>query len=49
MDRDFYGQERLYPTEKEERIYRELKERYGIQDALVIKEEAPDDENQSAR
>ena len=27
---------RLYPTQKEERDYRELKERYGFRDALVV-------------
>ena len=36
---------RLYPTEQEEREYRELKERYGFRDALVVKAE-PDQESQ---
>ena len=31
------ARKRLYPTEKEERAYRELKERYGFNDAVVVK------------
>ena len=28
---------RMYPTEREERLYRQLKIRYGIKDALIVK------------
>jgi len=30
-------QERLYPTEKEERKFQELKEKYGLKDSVVVK------------
>ena len=42
-------QDRLYPTEKEERRYRELKKRYGLQDAMVVESQAdnPNDVRQT--
>ena len=36
-------EDRLYRTDKEERTYRELKERYGFKDAVVVKSQ-PDEE-----
>jgi len=33
----FVEQERLYPTEREEREFREAKEKLGLKDSLVVK------------
>tara|TARA_Y100000310_G_scaffold86197_1_gene83053 strand:- start:179 stop:358 length:180 start_codon:yes stop_codon:yes gene_type:complete len=40
-------QQRLYKTDKEERIYRELKEKYGIKDAVVVKGHSGDRDDES--
>ena len=35
--RQWPRQSQLYPTAKEERRFRELKARYGLKDAMVVK------------
>ncbi len=39
-------QNRLYRTDKEERIYRELKEKYGIKDAAVVRSHSGDKDDE---
>ena len=38
-------EDRLYRTDEEERTYRELKEKYGLKDAVVIKSSADKDDD----
>jgi DNA-binding transcriptional regulator LsrR (DeoR family) len=42
-------EDRLYRTDKEERTYRELKQRYGFKDAVVVKSQRDDEGSEQLR